>query len=275
MKKKIKERERERERDRDREINRGAIRSKLVLPKSPNYLNQETTSEKLWGNHRFNALKNIDSALVANSPMIYLDRRLVTQLLTRIKMFEKIIDIQGSVVECGVHRGNSLMTYYHLSSILEPIAYNRKIIGFDTFDGFPSTSQKDPSGVPLGGMRDTSYEHLIDWISIQDKNRAIGHIPKVELVRGDACVSIPKYVKENPHLIISLLYLDFDLYKPTLIALKHLLPLVPKGGLIGFDEVNESKWAGETIALKEAIGLSNIKLKRFYFDAHVSYYIVE
>ena len=190
-------------------------------------------------------------------------------------MFEKIIDIQGSVVECGVHRGNSLMTYYHLSSILEPIAYNRKIIGFDTFDGFPSTSQNDPTGVPLGGMKDTNYEHLINWVSIQDKNRVISHIPKVELVRGDACFSIPKYVKENPHLIISLLYLDFDLYKPTLIALKHLLPLVPKGGLIGFDEVNQSKWAGETIALKEAIGLSNIKLKRFYFDAHVSYYIVE
>jgi hypothetical protein len=267
MKKKKINREREREQE--------AIPSKLVLPKSPDYLNQESATEKLWSNHRFNALKNIDSALVADSPMIYSDRRLVTQLLTRIKMFEKIIDIQGSIVECGVHRGNSLMTYYHLSSIFEPTAYNRKIIGFDTFNGFPSTSQNDPSGVPLGRMKDTNYEHLTDWVSIQDKNRAISHIPKIELVRGDACLSIPKYVKENPHLIISLLYLDFDLYKPTLIALKHLLPLVPKGGLIGFDEVNQSKWAGETIALKEAIGLSNIKLKRFNFDAHVSYYIVE
>ena len=252
-----------------------ASHSKLALPKSPDYLNLESAPEKLWGNHRFNALKDIDSALVADSPMIYLDRRLVTLLLTRIKMFEKIIDVQGSVVECGVHRGNSLMTYYHLSSILEPVAYNRKIIGFDTFDGFPSTSENDPSGVPLGGMKDVSYEHLLEWISIQDKNRAISHIPKVELVRGDACLTIPQYVKENPHLIVSLLYLDFDLYEPTLMALKHLLPLVPKGGLIGFDEVNERKWAGETIALKEAIGLSNIKLKRFYFDAHVSYFIVE
>jgi len=169
-----------------RDKKNGAIQSKLVLPKSPDYLNQESATEKLWGNHRFNALKNIDSALVADSPMIYLDRRLVTQLLTRIKMFEKIIDIQGSVVECGVHRGNSLMTYYHLSGILEPIAYNRKIIGFDTFDGIPSTSKNDPTEIPLGGMKDTNYEHLIDWVSIQDKNRAISHIPKVELVRGDA-----------------------------------------------------------------------------------------
>jgi len=264
-----------RERERKKKIKQRTVPSELILPKSPDYLNQESVAEKSWNNHYLNSLKNIDSVLVADSPMIYLDRRLVTQLLTRIKMFEKIIDTQGSVVECGVHRGNSLMTYYHLSSILEPIAFNRKIIGFDTFDGFPSISGKDPTKIPLGKFKDTNYEHLIDWISIQDKNRAIGHIPKIELVRGDACLSIPKYVKENPHLIISLLYLDFDLYKPTLIALKHLLPLVPKGGLIGFDEVNQSKWAGETIALKEAIGLSNIKLKRFYFDAHVSYYIVE
>lgn len=257
------------------QLNKKSTQPLLDLPISPDYLNLESDQEKLWGQHRSNSLKKVNSSLVADSPMIYLDRRLVTLLLTRIKMFEHIIDIQGSVIECGVHRGNSLMTYYHLSSILEPVAYSRKIIGFDTFEGFPSTSSNDPPGVQLGGLRDVNFEHLLEWISIQDKNRSIGHIPKVELIRGDACLTIPQYVKDNPHLIVSLLYLDFDLYEPTLTALKHLLPLVPKGGLVGFDETNERKWAGETIALKEIIGLSNIKLKRFYFDAHVSYFIVE
>ncbi len=249
--------------------------TRVALPHSPSYLNLESESEKTYDKERINALCSVDSRLVAETPMLYLDRRLVTLLLTRIKLFESIIDIQGSIVECGVHRGNSLMTYYHLSSIFEPVAYNRKIIGFDTFEGFPSTTEKDPSEVPIGGMKDTSFEHLSEWIALQDKNRSIGHIPKVELVRGDACQTIPNYVTRNPHLIVSLLYLDFDLYEPTLVALKHLLPLVPKGGLVGFDEANEKKWSGETVALKEAIGVSNINLKRFYFDAHVSYYIVE
>jgi hypothetical protein len=253
----------------------GNNRPKVKLPHSPDYLNLENKHERTYDKERSDALGLVDSRLVADSPMLYLDRRLVTLLLTRIKMFEKIVDIQGSIVECGVHRGNSLMTYYHLSSIFEPVAYNRKIIGFDTFEGFPSISENDPSGVPVGGLKATSFEHLSEWIELQDKNRSIGHIPKVELVKGDACQTIPDYVSRNPHLIVSLLYLDFDLYEPTRVALKHLLPLVPKGGLVGFDEVNERKWAGETVALKESIGVGNINLKRFYFDAHVSYYIVE
>ena len=50
-------------------------------------------------------------------------------------MIEKI---NGSIVECGTHRCNSTFLYYHLSSIIEPYNYNRKIIGFDTFEGIKS-----------------------------------------------------------------------------------------------------------------------------------------
>lgn len=38
------------------------------------------------------------------------------------------------------------MKYYHLQSILEPYELNRKIIGLDTFCGFPSVSSNDPEG---------------------------------------------------------------------------------------------------------------------------------
>ena len=55
----------------------------------------------------------------------------------------------------------------------------------------------------------------------------MGHIEKMELIKGDATKTIPHYVKNNPQLIISLLYLDFSTYIPTKVALKHLLPLVP------------------------------------------------
>jgi hypothetical protein len=70
--------------------------------------------------------------------------------------------------------------------------------------------------------------------------------------------TIPIYVKENPHLIIAMLYLDFDLYEPTKVALENFLPLVPKGGIVAFDEVNSKKWAGETIALKEVLNINNL-----------------
>jgi hypothetical protein len=237
--------------------------------------NSETTLEKSWDLKRDDALLEVSAKLVAETPFLYMDRRLATLSLTRVKLFEMILDVQGSVVECGVHRANSLMIYYHLSSIYEPIALNRKIIGFDTFEGFPSVSDKDPQGVFSGDLGDTNLNHIEDWVSLQDQNRPLGHLEKIELIKGDACQTIPSYVKNNPYLIISLLYLDFDLYEPTLVALKHLLPLVPKGGVVAFDEINQKKWEGETIAMKEVIDISSVRLRKFFFEPHVSYYVVE
>jgi len=232
-------------------------------------------SENKQLNKKQRMLSKITGKQIATNPFVYMDRQLVTTALTRIKLFEKILEVQGSIVECGVYQANSLFVYAHLSSILEPYNFNRKIIGFDTFEGFRSISDKDPNGINEKDFANTNLDHLKTWAKIFDENRAVSHIPKIELIKGNAINTIPKYVKDNPHLIISLLYLDFDIFEPTSIALKNFLPLVPKGGIIGFDELNSKKWKGETIALKENITLENIKLKRFYFDPWVSYYEVE
>ena len=234
----------------------------------------EISSEVEYRKERLEMFAQMSASDVAEAPFVYLDRQLVTLILTRIHLFEKIINVHGSIVECGVHRGNSLMLYQHLSTILEPSNFNRKIIGFDTFEGFPSVTKHDPDGV-VGHMQNTDYDHLTKWVALQDKNRTIGHIPKVELVKGDAIKTIPQYVKDNPYLIVAFLYLDFDIYEPTSVALKHLLPLVPKGGVVGFDEAGQKRWQGETVALKENISLSGVRLQRFHYDAHVSYYVVE
>lgn len=237
--------------------------------------NSLSRSEKSYSEEKRKLLKNTSPEQISNNPFVYMNRQLVSTVLTRIKIFEKIIKVQGSIIECGVYQANSLFIYAHLSSILEPSNFNRKIIGFDTFEGFRAISNKDRKDINEKNFSNTNYNHIKKWITMFDKNRSIGHINKIELVKGNAIKTIPKYVRENPHLIVSLLYLDFDIYEPTLTALKHLLPLVPKGGIIGFDELNSNKWEGETIALKELIKLNDIKLKKFYFDPWVSFYEVE
>ena len=236
--------------------------------------NIQTSAENDFRKQRVEMLAQMSSLEVAEAPFVYINRQLVSTILTRIKLFEMIIDVHGSIVECGVHRGNSLMVFEHLSSILEPMNSYRKVIGFDTFEGFPSGSAKD-TGIIEGHFRNTDFDHLSKWTAVHDQNRPVGHIPKVDLVKGDATSTIPQYVKDNPHLIIALLYMDFDIYEPTAVALEYLLPLVPKGGVVGFDELGQKRWQGETIALKEKVTLSGVRLQRFYFNAAVSYYVVE
>ena len=117
----------------------------------------------------------------------------------------------------------------------------------------------------VGGLAHDSFEYLSKAIELYDTNRHLSHLPKIELIKGDICETVPIYLKENPHLTISMLYLDIDLYEPTKIALETLVSRMPKGALIVFDELNHSDYPGETIALQEVLGIRNISLQESLF----------
>jgi Macrocin-O-methyltransferase (TylF) len=211
---------------------------------------------------------------------LFVRRQDVAYFLGKYEIFKQILNTNGSIVECGVFVGGGIMTWLHCSSILEPYNHTRKIIGFDTFSGFPEIDKSDTAtgksehlhvgGLAVPGSMKDELTHLV---SIHKKNSPLSHINKVELIEGDACETIPDYVENNPHLLISLLYLDFDIYKPTKAALKHLFNRVVKGGIVAFDELNCKQYPGETIAMMEAFDLATVELKRFPFTTHISYFI--
>jgi hypothetical protein len=206
-------------------------------------------------------------------------RQDIARFLTKVELFKLAINSHGSIVECGVYSGAGLMTWMHCSSIFEPYNHTRRIVGFDTFDGFPSVSAEDnsPSAehVREGAFRlhSGARQELEHLIAIHDRNRPIGHIAKVELVAGDATKTIPQYLKDNPHFLISLMYLDFDIYEPTKAALEHFLPRVVSGGIVAFDELNCREFPGETTALLEKLSLDRVALRRFPADPYISYFI--
>ena len=209
----------------------------------------------------------------------YVPRQRLADFITRYELFRKVLNVHGSVVECGVYMGGGLMTYANLSAILEPVNHQREIIGFDTFEGFPSLHSKDDGPwyrhKNTGGMESNAYEDIQEAIRLFDMNRPLSHIPKVEIVKGNAVKTIPDYMEKNPHLVISLLYLDFDIYEPTVTALKSFMPRIPKGGIIAFDELNKKQWPGETQAVIEEIGLPNLRIQRFPYSSFISYAVIE
>lgn len=211
---------------------------------------------------------------------VWVRRQDFAYCLAKYEIFKQILNVNGSIVECGVFVGSGIMTWLHCSSILEPYNHTRKIIGFDTFSGFPEIDEKDKKTgtsehLKVGGLESTKtiYEELKKVIAIHDANRPLSHIEKVDLVKGDASVTINEYVESNPHLLISLLYLDFDIYKPTKDALRTLYKRVVKGGIIAFDELNCKQYPGETVAMLEELDLEKVELKRFPFTTHLSYFV--
>ena len=208
----------------------------------------------------------------------YIRRQSMSRFLARYELFKMQMNIKGCIVECGVHHGGGLMTWAKLSSALEPYALDRRVFGFDTFEGFPSISEKDIGNAAnaqtaIGGLS-TGYDvqaELLDAIEEYDENRFLNQFQKVFLIHGDATKTIQQFVEENPYLLVSLLFLDFDLYEPTKAALTHLLPRMPKGSILAFDELNNPWWPGETLAANELLDLNSRKVQRFPFDPNISY----
>jgi len=205
----------------------------------------------------------------------YVRRQKLTRLLALYEIFKLVLPVKGSVVECGVNSGFGLMSWAKFSSILEPVNLTRRIYGFDSFDGFPSIADKDRSAfsshVQPGDLSSDSYSELTELINIYDSTRFLGHVNKVHLIKGDALNTIPMFIDHNPHLLVSLLFLDFDLYEPTQIALKHFLPRMPKGAILAFDELDNPLWPGETLAMLEAHTSQRFELSRLEFDPYISF----
>lgn len=213
----------------------------------------------------------------ANFPL-WAPRQNVARFLAQWEIYrEHVLPVHGSIIEGGVAFGGGLMAWAHFASILEPVNHTRRVIGFDTFSGFPSMAKEDEraeSGLAYaGGMAAPVDAEIARLAELHDTNRAVGHIPRVELVKGDAFQTIPAFVKANPHLVVALLTLDFDIFAPTLIALESFLPLMPKGAVVVFDELNCKDWPGETQAALNL--LPRMRLRRFPWASTISYAVME
>ena len=205
----------------------------------------------------------------------YVRRQTLARFMVQHELFKRQLDVKGSVIECGVHNGGGVMAWAKISSILEPYNYHRKILGFDTFEGFPSVAEIDKENTKVKtGMFAEDYDvysELTECISEYNENRFLNNKDKIELIKGDANITIPKYLEDNKHLLISLLYLDFDIYEPTKTALNYFLPRMGKGSILAFDEINNKDWPGETIAMLESLNIIDHKIESFPFEPNISF----
>ncbi|MGP0576340.1 TylF/MycF/NovP-related O-methyltransferase [Paenibacillus peoriae] len=210
---------------------------------------------------------------------LFVHRQMMSRILFLNDLYQQILDVNGVIMEFGVRWGTNLCIYESLRGIYEPYNYTRKIIGFDTFEGFPSVSSKDGNDAIIkeGAYAVTQdYDkYLSELLFTRQKLSPLNHINKYELVKGDATKTLKQYLEQHPETIISLAYFDFDIYEPTKVCLELVLERVTKGSIIAFDELNYPAFPGETLALMEVMGLKNYRLRRSKFATVPSYIIFE
>lgn len=218
-----------------------------------------------------------DSEMLSNLGL-FLNSKNLSRILFMNHLYRQITDVQGIVIEFGVRWGNNTSVLAALRGIYEPFNRHRKVVGFDTFKGFPDITEKDGTSKLMRVGSDSVSENYVAYLdkilSLQEAGNPLAHIKKYELVAGDATVELQKYLEAHPETIVALAYFDFDLYEPTRKCLDIIRPYLVKGSVLGFDELNDPDSPGETVALKEVFGLNNVALKRYAHASRVSYFVV-
>ena len=180
----------------------------------------------------------------------------IQRFLVRYELMKMIQNIPGAIVEMGVFNGNGLMSLLQIHNTLQPTYKHREFYGFDTFNGFANINKNDVFDITWekGDYKGSnSHEKLSEIVKVH--NDYYYAPSNVQLIPGDVTETLPSFLENNKHIIVSLLYLDLDVYEPTKVALKHLLPKMAKGSIIAFDELNFKSFPGETIAVLEELGV--------------------
>lgn len=219
----------------------------------------------------------IPDAEILQNLGLYLNRQTLSRILFMQQLYAQIVPVHGVIMEFGVRWGQNLALFENFRGMYEPFNYNRRIVGFDTFEGFPHVDSKDGSRVAKGDYSVTqNYKaHLEDVLNYHESESPVAHKRKYELVAGDVMTTVDAYFEEHPETIVALAYFDFDLYTPTKKCLEALKGRLTKGSILAFDELNTPEFPGETRAVQEVLGLDRYALRRSPLTPLCSWLVIE
>lgn len=215
---------------------------------------------------------------LADNLSLYLYGKTLRDVLAMDLLYRQIRGVPGGIFEFGVHRGRHLATFTALRGHYEPYNPHRRIVGFDTFTGFPDVSGKDTTRSAVPGRFAVAREypdHLREVLAVHERLEPLRHIQRTLVVEGDIRETLPQYLEDNPHTIVALAYFDLDLYEPTRAALEKIRPYLTKGSIVAFDELAHAKWPGETSALRDTLGTDACRLRLLPGHATPAYLIWE
>lgn len=192
-----------------------------------------------------------------------------SKFISHLEFFKRTSEVRGEIVEFGIFKGNSFFRWIKLRDLLEQ-TNSRKIIGFDIFGDFPEANfeedklKRDAFIEETKGGKSISYEEISQLLKKQNLHK------NVEIIKGDILQTLDKYIDANPHLKISLLHIDVDLYEPTKAILEQLYSKVTKGGIIILDDYGA--FAGTNKAVDDFFQ-NNVEIKKLPYSNAISYIV--
>lgn len=172
---------------------------------------------------------------------LFLKSSLLARILAITDIYKQILNIPGAILDIGTWRGQTAVICENLRAIFEPLHFNRKIICFDTFEGYCGFSEKDKPTFThknftytLGGVNYADF--LNELLILHEKSNAMGekNHGKHKVISGDCVKTIPEFFKDYGNLCIALAFFDLNSYEPTRLTIKQVWQRLVPNGIIAF-----------------------------------------
>ena len=221
------------------------------------------------------------SEVLINFPA-FVRRRELTRLLADYDLFKLIVDLPGSIAELGVYLGSGIFTWAKLLETFTPGDRSRMVYGFESTLGYRSLSAEDGKPQPwidsVTGPKVVSKDYLDRMVRLTNLDGMIPGIERVRVITGDIAETVPAFARDSQGIRLSLLYLDVNLFAPTLVGLRALYPLLIPGGVLAFNGYAAPPWQGETLAIGtyfNEIGAKQPTLRKYSYSTHPSGYLIK
>ena len=183
-------------------------------------------------------VKNIPFDEMMKNHPAFIRRRELPRLLAHYELFKQIIDLPGSIVELGVYLGAGLFTWSKLLETFVPGDRSRKVYGFDSCNGYVNTTPEDANPFPwidgIIGRKVGGEDYIRRMVNLHNEDNMLPGVARCEIIVGDIEETVPRFAKESQGIRLSLLYLDVNLFKPTMVGLEQLYILLLLAGDVLF-----------------------------------------
>lgn len=180
-----------------------------------------------------------------------------------IGLLSEVDEVKGDIIEIGTFKGDSseiICNYLHLNNI------SKKYFGLDTFNGYIEEDLKEANLSSLNNQKSGRWKAS----KAEVENRIKNYNVISSIYEGDSKIIIPNLIKTQKLKKLSFIYIDCNLFPPSIKAMNDLFPLLNKNGILAIDE---HTIGGETKAIKKFSSNNNLELLYYSKQPGPSYYI--
>jgi hypothetical protein len=222
----------------------------------------------------------LPEAELERNPGLFLRSPLLARIIALNNCYKRIIDIPGAVLDLGCWWGQNSVLFENFRSIYEPFNKQRKIIAFDTFEGYTNWTDKDKKSEVLNQNTYSTtfgYEQFLkELLETHEGNNNLPHIRgNHEIIKGDATITIPEYLEGNPDTLVALAAFDLGLYAPTKAALLSILPRTIPGSILLMLHLTRKDLQGDATAFHDVFAQSKIKYRIIKEAIYPSFSMIE